>query len=115
VYDQSEAVMLDEEGVIKRLQNERLRIAVDRVFVHLELSQDINKDSAIEGGLAVNGSDNPLDLCESQPLDFLHDGYGPLHLDSLKRHQRKLGMIKIGNISSASAISIKRRIILLNK
>ncbi len=55
---------------------------------YLELSEDVNEDAPVEGGLAVDRRHQVRDLLEGQRRDLRHDALGALHLHALERHQR---------------------------
>ena len=59
---------------------------------HLELSEDVDEDSAVEGGLAVDRGDEVGDLLEGQRVDLLHDLHRALHLLPLEAHQGLLSL-----------------------
>jgi len=84
VYDESEHVVLYEEGAVGRLEDERLREAVRRVFIHLQLPEHIDDNTTVERWLAVNGGDASPDGLESEALYFFQNGLRSLHLHTLK-------------------------------
>lgn len=98
VQDQSEHVVLNEESVPAWLQDENLGERLRRVVIRLELTQNVDKDTAIEGRLAVNGRDNVGDLLKRQGGNLLHDLGRTLHLLAFKGHQRLLSIIKVDEL-----------------
>merc|ERR1711909_94657 len=73
VKDESEHIMLDEEGISRWLQDEDLQERLRGVIVSLQLPHHVHQDAPVKHWVAVNGGHDVRDTLESEGVDFLHD------------------------------------------
>lgn len=86
VQDQAEHIMLNKEGVGVGLEDKGLSEGLRRVFVRLQLAQDVDHDPAVKGRLAIDGRDDVGNLLKGQRRNLLHDLGRSLHLLSFEGH-----------------------------
>jgi hypothetical protein len=114
VDDEPEHVVLDEEAVGARLEDKRLGERLWRVVVCLKLSEDVDEYSSVECGLAVDGRDEVGNLLKGQRRDLLHDLGRSLHLLTLERHQRMLGIVERRQLRPRGRV-VEERVVLLHE
>jgi len=66
VEDEPEHVMLDEERVVARLENEVLHEGLWNVLVRLKLAENVDEDSAVKHWLAVHRRDQVGNFLEGE-------------------------------------------------
>ena len=65
---QSENVMLEEERVGDRLEDERLRKRMRRIVISPQLTQYVDQNSSVKHRLTVHFGDDVLDLLKCEAL-----------------------------------------------
>ena len=57
-----------------------------KIFNYFELSQHVDENASVKGGLAVDRGDEVGYALEGERVDLLHNLGRPLHLLALERH-----------------------------
>jgi len=92
--NQPEHVMLDEERVVARLENEVLHEGLWNVLVRLKLAKNVDEDPSVKHWLTVHRRDQVGNFLEGKGAQLLHDLGTPLHLLALEGEQRLLGVVQ---------------------
>jgi len=92
--DKPEHIMLDEEGVIGRLENKVLHEGLWDVLVRLKLTKNIDEDPAVKHWLAVNRRDQVGNFLKSERAQLLHDLGTPLHLLAFEGEQGLFSIVQ---------------------
>jgi len=92
--DKPEHVVLDEEGVVGRLENKVLHEGLWNVLVRLKLAKNVDEDSPVKHWLAVHRRDQVGNFLKGKRAQLLHDFGAPLHLLTLEGEQRLFGVVQ---------------------
>lgn len=114
VENESEHVVLDEEGISRGLEDKVLHEGLRGVIISLELTQHVDKNAAVKHGLTVRCCDEVLYLLEGEASKLLHDLGRPLHLLALEGKKGLIRIVKLLEVGSSSYI-VKYVVVLFNK
>jgi len=92
--DKPEHIMLDEEGVVGRLENKVLHEGLWDVLVGLKLAKNVDENSTIKHWLAVNCRDQVGNFLKGKGAQLLHDLGAPLHLLAFEGEQGLLSIVQ---------------------
>jgi len=96
VEDKTEDVVLDEEGVGRRLQHKVLHEGLRRILISLELTHHVDQDAAVKHWVAVDRGHVVSDFLECEAVDLFHDLSSALHLLTLEAQETLLSIVQLG-------------------